>query len=83
MIINQVKGVYHTKSPRLREYKNLALDLLEGFSKYDLSAIPREKNQIINVLATSASIFKISIFPNKRHEIEVRHRTTVPDNIKH
>jgi hypothetical protein len=44
LIINQVKGIYHTKHPRLREYKNLALDLLEGFSEYELSSIPREKN---------------------------------------
>jgi len=35
------------------------------------------------VLATLASIFKIPIFPNKKYEIEVKHRPTVPDNIKH
>jgi hypothetical protein len=64
-------------------YKNLASDLLEGFSEYDLSVVPREKNQIIDVLATSASDFKISIFPKKRYEIEVKHRPTVPDNVKH
>jgi hypothetical protein len=33
-------------------------------------------------LATSASVFKIPILPNKRYEIEVRHMPTVPDNIK-
>jgi ribonuclease HI len=83
LIINQVKGVYQTKHPRLRAYKNLALDLLEGFSEYDLAAIPREQNQIADALATSASVFKIPILPNKRYEIEVKHRPTVPDNIKH
>jgi hypothetical protein len=57
------------------------LDLLEEFSKYDLSAISREKNQITDALATSASIFKIPIFPNKRYEIEVKHRLAVPNNI--
>jgi hypothetical protein len=51
------------------------LDLLEGFSEYDLSAIPREKNQIADALATSASVFKIPIFPRKRYEIEVKHRS--------
>jgi hypothetical protein len=34
-------------------------------------------------LATSASVFKITISPNKRYEIEVKHRPTVPDNIKY
>jgi ribonuclease HI len=83
LIINQIKGVYQTKHPRLRAYKNLALDLLKGFSKYDLFAIPREKNQITDVLATSASVFKIPIFPNKRYEIKVKNRLIVPNNIKH
>jgi hypothetical protein len=32
LIINQVKGIYQSKHPKLRAYKNLALDLLEEFS---------------------------------------------------
>jgi hypothetical protein len=83
LVINQVKGIYQSKHPRLRAYRNLVLDLLEEFSEYDLSAIPREKNQIVDALATSASVFKIPIFPNKKYEIEVKHRPTVPDNIKY
>jgi ribonuclease HI len=71
LIINQVKGVYQTKHPRLRAYKNLALDLLEGFSEYDLTAIPREQNQIVDALATSASVFKIPILPDKRYEMRL------------
>jgi hypothetical protein len=43
--------------------------------------IPRGKNLIADTLATSASVFKIPIFPNKKYEIEVKHRPTVPDNI--
>jgi hypothetical protein len=83
LIINQVKGVYQTKHPRLRVYKNLVLNLLKGFSEYDLTAIPKEQNQIVDALATSASVFKIPILPDKRYEIEVKHRPTVPDNIRH
>jgi hypothetical protein len=83
LIINQVKGMYQTKHPRLRPYRNLALDILRGFSEYDLTAIPREQNHIANALATSASIFKIPSLPDKIYEIEVKHRPTIPDNIKH
>jgi hypothetical protein len=83
LIVNQVKGVYQTKHPRLRAYINLDLDLLEGFSEYELAAIPREQNHITDALATSASVFKIPILPNKRYEIEVKHKLTVSDNIKH
>jgi ribonuclease HI len=31
LIINQIKGIYQAKHPRLRAYRNLVLDLLENF----------------------------------------------------
>jgi hypothetical protein len=83
LIINQVKGIYQAKHPRLRAYRNIVLDLLEEFSEYSLSMIPRGQNQIVDALATSTSIFKIPIFPNKGYEIEVKHKPTVPSNIKY
>jgi ribonuclease HI len=42
IIINQVKGTYQTKHPRMRAYKNLVLDLLEFFSEYKIPVVPRE-----------------------------------------
>jgi ribonuclease HI len=41
LVINQVKGIYQSKHPRLRAYRNLVLDLLEEFSEYNLSVIRR------------------------------------------
>lgn len=41
LIINQVKGSYQAKHPRLRSYKKLVLDLLESFKEYHFSVIPR------------------------------------------
>jgi hypothetical protein len=70
-----------SKHPRLREYRSLVLDFLEAFLEYNLSVIPRGKNQIADALATSTSVFKIPIFPNKRYEIGVNHRPTICDNI--
>jgi hypothetical protein len=83
LVINQIKGVYQTKHPRMREYINVVLDLLEYFTEYDVSLIPRGQNMIADALATSANIFKIPIHPNKKYEVEVRHRPTVPDNVKY
>jgi hypothetical protein len=83
LIINQVKGIYQAKHPRLRAYRNTVLDLLEEFSEYSLSMIPRGQNQIVDALATSASVFKIPIFPSRGYEVEIKHRPTVPDNIKY
>ena len=31
LVIKQVQGSYQAKHPRLRSYKNLVLDLMEGF----------------------------------------------------
>jgi hypothetical protein len=59
------------------------LDLLEEFSRYNLLVIPRGGNKIADALATSASVFKILIFSNKKYEIEVKHSPSVLDNIKY
>jgi hypothetical protein len=67
----------------MRAYRNLSLDLLEGFLEYDLSIVPKEKDKITDMLATSALVFKIPIFPRKIYEIEVNHRLIVLDNVKH
>jgi ribonuclease HI len=83
LVINQVKGIYQSKHPRMRAYINIVLDVLESFTEYNLSVIPRGQNLIVDALATSASVFKIPIFPNIKYEIEVKHRPTVPDNIKY
>jgi hypothetical protein len=32
LVINHVKGIYQSKHPILRAYRNLVLDLLEEFS---------------------------------------------------
>jgi ribonuclease HI len=42
LIINQIKGIYQTRHPTLRAYRNLVLELLEKFLECNLSAIPRE-----------------------------------------
>ena len=45
LIIRQIKGGYSTINPRLREYRNAALDLLKTFEKYELIFIPRTRFQ--------------------------------------
>ena len=38
---------------------------------------------IVDTLLTSASVFKIPIHPNKKYEVEVKHRLAIPDNVWH
>ena len=67
----------------MRAYKNLVLDLLESFKQFLLSVIPRSQNHIVDALAVAASVFKIPIYPNKAYQIEVKHRPSVPNNVKY
>jgi ribonuclease HI len=83
LVINHVKGIYQTKHPRMRAYRNLVLDFLENISEYNISVVPRGQNPIADVLATSPSVFNIPIYPNKKYEIEVKHRQAIPDNVKY
>ena len=55
LVIRQIKGEYSTKNPRLREYRNAALDILKTFEKYELTYIPRIQNSLANELTFAAS----------------------------
>ena len=60
----------------------MVLQLLEEFDQFTISIIPRDQNGIADSLATSASILKIPIVPNKKYEVQVKHRPYVPDKVK-
>ena len=63
-------------------YRNLVLELLEEFDEDTVSLIPREQNSITDSLASSASLFKMSIYPYKEQHIQVKHWPSIPDNVK-
>ena len=83
LVVNQVKGIYQAKHLRMRAYRNVVLDLLQDIPEYQFMIVPREQNVIENAIAVSASLFKILIYPNKKYEIQVKHKTGVPDNLKY
>jgi ribonuclease HI len=84
LIINQVKNIYQDKQQRLKQYRNEVWDLVDNFFlAFNISFIPREENQKEDSLALAASTFRPPIGPNIKYQVEVRHRTTIPDNIKH
>lgn len=83
LVINQFKGSYQAKHPRIRSYRNLVLDFSESFKEYHLSVIPRKENGIVDALAVSTSLFKFPVYPNKKYNIEVKHIPTIPNNVDH
>ena len=83
LIIKQVQGEYQTKSPRLRLYRDLVLELVKGFKECKFSIIPRKENVEADSLAVSASLFQIPQNPKEKYQIEVRHKPSIPDNVDH
>jgi hypothetical protein len=78
-----VRNIHQTKQQRLKKYKNEVWGLIETlFLEFNLSFIPKEQNQKANSLALASSTFKPPIAPNIKYQVEIRHRTTIPDNIK-
>ena len=66
----------------MRSYRNVAMDLIECFEECNFNLIPRLQNCIIDSLATSAVVFKVPMHPSGKYEVEVKHRPSIPDNVK-
>ena len=52
------------------------------FLAFNITFVHRNLNQQEDSLALAANNFKTPIFPNLIFEIEVRHKPSIPDNIK-
>jgi ribonuclease HI len=84
LIVQQVKNIYQTKHPRLKNYRNEVWDLVNSFFlAFNISFIPREENAPADFQAFSASLFEAPALPADRSEVEIRYRPSVPDNVKH
>jgi ribonuclease HI len=83
LVINQVRNIYQTKQQRLKKYMNEVWDLIDNFFlSFNISFIPREQNHKANYLALAASTFRPPIGPNIKYQVEIKHRTTILDNLK-
>lgn len=83
LVLRQVMGTYQAKHPRMRNYRNLVLDILKCFQEYQIFVIPRSQNMVADTFAVAASTFKISLHPHDKYKIKMKHRPTVLDNIKY
>ena len=60
MVINQIKGEWDTRHPGLIHYKDYARRLLPFFNKFKFHHIPKDENQMVDALATLASMYQIN-----------------------
>jgi ribonuclease HI len=84
LFVNQVKDIFQEKQLSLNKYKNEVWDIVENlFLSFNISFVPRNANKRGESLALFASTFMPPIGPNVKYEVEVRHITTILDNVKH
>jgi len=84
LIIKHVKQIYQEKHPRMRAYKKCVWNLIENFFLFFcIHSIPRIHNQQAKSLAVSSSGFRPPTVPKPKYQIEIRHRLSIPDNVKH
>ena len=57
MVIRQFKGEWETKDHKLVPYQTYIRKLIEFFDEISFHHIPREENQMVDALATLASMF--------------------------
>ena len=84
LVVQQVKSIYQVQQQLLKVYRNEVWDLIDNFfTTSNIYFIPRDHNQTANSLDLVATFFTVPQNTQLRYPIEVRHRPSIPDNIKH
>ncbi|XP_052479592.1 uncharacterized protein LOC128034794 [Gossypium raimondii] len=60
LVTYQLKGEWETRDPKLIRYCKLVLELIEEFDSITFHYLPRDENQMVDALATLASMIKVN-----------------------
>ena len=82
LIIQQVNNTFQKKNIRLKAYRDEVWKLRDSFMFFELSYIPRDLNHLANSWVVSASLFVPPLPPRLSYDVEVKYRTSLPDNVK-
>jgi hypothetical protein len=55
IILKQVRNTIHCNSPHLKNYQQEVHRVIENFEAFNITAIPKTKNILVDSLATVAS----------------------------
>jgi ribonuclease HI len=84
LVINQVTQRYKIKKERLKLYFKRVNELMESFISFNISFIPRDKNQKADSLALAASLSNPDDIQRKTYfQVERVFRPFVPDNLEY
>jgi len=82
LVIKKIDVVYMSKDPRLSYYRGTILEILNTFLETKPVVIPRKHNMQAHSLAMVSSTYKLPFQPNHQYIAEVRHKPSIPDNLK-
>ena len=82
LVIQQMKGNFVTNDNRMRAYRTAATNIPNASTETNLAKISRDHNIYAHPLATFASTCKLPFDPNHHFIAEIKHRPTVPNNVK-
>ena len=66
----------------MKAYRDEVWKLRDSFMFFELSYIPQDLNHLDDSLAISASIFVPPFPPKISYDIQVKYRSSLPDNVK-
>lgn len=81
LITSQIRGVYVSKNRRLKQYRNVVWDLLEGLDAFGIVWKDRSNNKMVDLLANIAIKSNDITFAGIS-EAKVQTRPSVPDNVE-
>jgi ribonuclease HI len=82
IIIRQVRNTIHCNSPHLKNYQQEVHRLMEHFEAFNITAIPRAKNILVDSLATTASrLSPLEDYEASWFTMELLYKPSVPNNI--
>jgi ribonuclease HI len=82
LIIQQVNKSFQDKHVRLKDYRDEVLNVIDVFTEFKISYIPRAMNQLADSLVVSTSTFIPPLPPKLNYEVQVKYRPSLPDNVK-
>ena len=83
LIIPQPNKLFQAKHLRLKTYRDEVWRLKDSFDNFCISYIPRAKNQLVDSLAVSSSMFIPPMPPRLVYEVQMKYRPSLPDNVHH
>lgn len=84
LVVQQVRQQYQCKHSRMKSYRNYVWDIVDNFFyAFNITTIPRDESSEADALETADNTFKAPPMLKIKHEVEIRHRPSIPDNVKH